>query len=479
MIRVSEPPLRRVPQWGDVQLITTPADLAPPCSSSTSRQTRRVKPRIEPTSRAAFTAETPDGDLAGNHRPLEKLPLEICIVIFGLVVAPIAHTTWNYNAQIEKLRQVCTRWRDVIDEARAFWLKITSKCPNRVNKAAIRKSKRSKEQGLPFSVQYMPHSLDAETSQKTLQEFAKFMKIVNPYKSQWKSLDIVLPWGGWETLSRYVTTPAHRLETLFLSMRTNDEPEQPGGSDVHHQLNLMGGAADHLEDVMLNNIPVHYNPAVFTSLSQLQLSNGVRISADEIVPFLRNAPRLQSLNLTDVASTGPFQSTTQEPIILPTLRSLILQDLRNPINMFGLFLSLHVPVCQYLHLALARDGGEAPEALNTALERLVARVSPVFQATSSPDSNLVSHIRLGDEDDKCEWWSVGPQPDGQPLGLRVALRLASEGGVDPMTGDFATSFCRFVKRVLDQTGRTPEIKVDILNRLRGVGPILQHTRSAD
>ncbi|KAG9043079.1 hypothetical protein FS837_010049 [Tulasnella sp. UAMH 9824] len=357
-------------------------------SPSSSQQARRVKRRIEPDTTETPTAGNQPGNSVGTPQALTKLPPEIFVITFDLALASAFDTARDYNAGLEKLRQVCRWRRDVIDDAAIFWLRITSNSPFKFNKMAIQNSKRTKKLGPPFTVEFIPRSLNASTKWK---EFSEFMKLVGSYRSQWKSLNIILPSGRLDPLTRFTTTPAHHLKSLALSMTVENPAGQGMRSNAYKRLNLMRGAASRLKDVVLENIPVHYDPGLFVNLRQLQLS-GVQICPDELIAFTNDAPFLQIFKLGDVFSTKPFQSSSRDRVVVPSLERLILQELSNPINLSNFFLTLHAPNCRYLHIELIQDFEGAQEDPEIALNQLGRHISAIVHKTLNSELMRASHV---------------------------------------------------------------------------------------
>ncbi|KIO23770.1 hypothetical protein M407DRAFT_9259 [Tulasnella calospora MUT 4182] len=407
-----------------------------------------------------------------------ELPPEIYVMIFELSLAPLRLNPLKYNTQVEKMRQVCKHWRDVIDQAKRFWLRITSRCPIKINKEAIRKSGRDRVHGLPFSIEFVTGPCDSEvTSAKRLREFSEFMKVVKPYRSRWRSLDIALPEDGWYRLEPYITLHAGHLKTLTVSLTAGYEQQGGLGKNPNHrEIRLLGGdgAKLELEHLGLHRLPVHCDPTKLPNLLTLQLSGGIRISTQQLKSFLTNASHLKTLELTDVdSSSGPFDSNWEDPITLSSLRRLTLREMENPINMLSLFLTLHTPNCRHLLLALALDQEAFPNDFNVSMDNLEIRLGTIAQIATESESEVISSIRLGEEGEGHEWGREGVDFQGQPVGVRAMLRFANENDIDPESEDITTIFFHFVQRVLDRSGQTLDTKVDVSNSLRGVGPMLQ------
>ncbi|KAG8964955.1 hypothetical protein FRC00_014184 [Tulasnella sp. 408] len=404
------------------------------------------------------------------------LPAELSIIIFDLVLAPLGLKSFEYNIQVETMRQVCKHWRNVIDQTKGFWLRITSRCPITINREAIRKSGRDRDQGLPFSIEFVsPPCTSKATSAKIQREFSEFMKLLKPYRSQWEYLDVTLPEQAWKSLKSFIKTQAAGLKALSLGLTQDPKKEVAlGNGQPYGELSLFGGDGAALEHVILRCLPICYTPPLHLNLLSLQMSGGIHISIVGLKSFLVNASRLETLELTDVGSSNkPFDSSWENHIMLPRLRRLALQELVHPINIFTFFLSLETPVCQHLHLALALDQEGFPDDFNAAIDALEARIASTAEAVTWSESEVFSHIRLREEGEGHEWWQEGMDDQGQPVGVRLTLRFAEEQDIDPEDSDMATIFCGLVKRVLDRLEPPIRTKVDASNLLRGVGSVLQ------
>ncbi|KAG8933434.1 hypothetical protein FRC01_009268 [Tulasnella sp. 417] len=385
------------------------------------------------------------------------LPLEIYTMIFESILAPLSHKFLEYNVQLEKIRQVCKHWRNISIKHRASGFGLH-------------------RNGIPFSIKFATRPCDSDvTEAKLLRKFSEFMKVVKPYRAQWKSLDITLPQSGWTRLEPYIKPHPAILKTLVLSFTRGGEQQDHFGNDQNYpKISLLDGNRAKLERLVLKDIPIHYNPTVFPNILELHLSGGICVSTHELTAFLTNALRLEIFELSDIrTSGGPFASSWVNSISLPSLRWLTLQELANPVNAFALLLTLHAPGCRRLSLSLAMDQDTFPDDPNTSLDHLETRLVAITFALAQSKTKAISHIRLGNESEGHTWWNEGVDNNGQLVGVRITLRFANDDDIDPETDDMTTVFCGFVKNILERAELTPDIKVDAMDMLRPIGPILQ------
>lgn len=405
-----------------------------------------------------------------------RVPAELYLDIFELVLAPLGRKSFEYNVQVVKLRQVCRNWRRLIDQTTKFWLRITSRCPIKFNKEVIKNSGRDRHRGPPFSIEVSAGPSDSKaTSAKILRGVSGFMNLLNPYKDQWSSLDVVLPKGGWERLEPHLKTQAATLKRLTISLVTNyDQPAGLGNDHDYREISLLGGNGAELKHLTLHNIPIHFNPTALPGLLKLELSEPTRIARHQLMTFLINASGLETLDLTNVStSDGPFESSWENDIALPSLRRLTLREISNPINMFSLFLALNTPNCRHLSLGLALEEDMLPDDLDASMDSLEMRLGTITRLATALESETVCHIRLGEDREDHEWWQEGIDKQGQPVGIRVFLRYAEEEDINPENDDMRTIFCRLVTKVLNRTGRIIPTKTDVSHSLSGVGSIIQ------
>ncbi|KAG9002842.1 hypothetical protein FRB90_011315 [Tulasnella sp. 427] len=409
-----------------------------------------------------------------SYMAQRRLPPEIWVTIFDLAVtSDRSVSSWDFNRNVAKLRQVCTSWKLLIDSTKRFWSRIASRCPPSFNKAIIKKSISKIEDDLPFTVEFVPR-VDA-TPAMTGREFVKLMKLVDPYRPKVSGLEITLPLQSIKNLFKYLKEQAPQLKRLTVRTIPHAEGGQEShGNGIHpdYNLTLLGGECDSLMELSLVELPVRYDPLAchFPNLRKLRLSGKIQIKFASLGAFISRATLLDSLELNDVAIIGPLALPEAEVIHLPLLKTLTFQDLSAPVNMLELFLKIDAPSCRDIDIAFSWDHEPFSEDLfKAALTQLEVKLVATLQTFPITDSRLTSHVRLEKDCEQYRWWIEPIKFAGRHARLRVSLRFKEEETFDwgdPLVTS-ATTFCRFVHRVLNSINVKTSLQLNALNWLSG------------
>ncbi|KAG9001039.1 hypothetical protein FRB90_011688 [Tulasnella sp. 427] len=406
----------------------------------------------------------PEDESSYTEGAVFRLAPDICVMVFELVLEPFRLTALDYNTKVEMLRRVCKYWKRIIDYRRGFWTRITTRCSLSFIKEAIRKSDWELSPKLLFDIEALYRLSDSQTF---VRDFGKLIGLVHQFRHQWRSLDVRVPSSGTQRLLRELDTPAPRLQSLEIVIVSD-----PRRDDADYgQLTLLENNGDSLKTLKHANLRVHFNPSAFTALSTLRLCDAISIQAGAISTFLSQAIDLEVFELSNVrSSSGPFPTDWRHPVMCPSLRSLTLRELQNPINILSLFLGLDTPKCEHLCLAFSEDQEPSPDDEDEVIDELKTKVAMVTQAIELLDSTSTSFVRLGKERDGMEWWSEGTNLEGETVGVRLTIRLSVED-VDPENEDVAW-FCGLVGDVLQRADQGHLVKIDIFDGLSSTPPIL-------
>ncbi|KAG8999022.1 hypothetical protein FRB90_012177 [Tulasnella sp. 427] len=365
-----------------------------------------------------------------HNPPLHRLPVEIITIILNLVLKSSSLTMLDHNAKVEEFRLVCKRWHQIIDNAKQFWLQITSRCSSNFNKEAVRRWFREENEGPSLNIELAMRSADSRPVKKVIRGLRQFIKLVDPYKSKWTSLNAALPSDVSERLWKHFDKPVPHLKSLSVCIIESSDREH---FVAYKPMALLGAEGTGLKDLKLVNVPINFDPSPFTALQKLQVSGVTRIPLTEIATLLSHAIELKVLELVDIqTTTAPLLSSWQDSIHAQSLRSLTLRDLSKAVNLFILLLRIDAPNLQHLDVVLdvaeGRFGDDFPNAMNT----LATRIASVVQARKGPSFEAVSHVRLGLEDEGYEWWSQCIDLDGQSVGFHMLLRFRESDEIDPV-----------------------------------------------
>ncbi|KAG8997458.1 hypothetical protein FRB90_012496 [Tulasnella sp. 427] len=402
-----------------------------------------------------------------------QLPPELWVMTLDLFLAD-SPGLFQLHVRLATLRQVCKAWQVFIDSTNRFWTRISSQCPLLYIKTALTKSGPKNAEGLPLCIEFYPRASDVDVELKRpAREFVELTKALQSYRSRMSTLYVNVPMRAVRTLLAYLKKSGNQVQKLSVSIIPDAQEQRfANSSRPYSTLNLLGGESSFLKELILLDLPVRFEPSKlnFPKLRKLQLSGRIRLSFTSLKSFLERDLQLESLELTNIASTEPIASSASESIQLPHLRSLKLEELATPINLISFFLALHLPNCRTVHVAFALDQEPfSEEVFNAVLERLEVKIAATVRTFPVGDTQLTSYVRLEKHGGEYRWWTEPIETGGGPAGLRIGLRLKEEEvfewGDSPVTS--ATKFCRFVRQALDGTGHQYAIKLNTLHWLSG------------
>jgi hypothetical protein len=259
--------------------------------------------------------------------PVNRLPRELLAYIFDQC-SPTAYylaagegqdesENFDYPQTIFAFSQVCKHWRDTALDTPSLWTTPIFDWPSC---AAISRTMLGRARGCPI---YITAGLGAVPNVRTV------TKTIQAESS--RVLDLVLsgsPSNMKTVMRAFEGRSAPLLEDMCLSVKVSDEDP-----DEDHILRLNGqafSAAPRLNHIELYNCMISAPSPLYQHLTSLYMSaSGVDVGLDfrELTQIVRSAPRLEELTLYEVYQyTGQAEEPSKDPVVLPHMRSLVLDD---------------------------------------------------------------------------------------------------------------------------------------------------------
>lgn len=264
-------------------------------------------------------------------------------------------------------------------------------------------------------------------------------------------------------MGKILKSPAPLLQSLSLSMADFGLPTglaPPMRStlrqDIVSSLDILGREAGSLTRVNLDSIPCLWDPSPFTSIIELNLTNGVQLRYPELLLFLRTSTNLAILRLTNIKFVGDAPRVTEEATALPHLRELVLVELLEPTGLSELYLSIHAPNSDILHLDLH------PSVTVMVHPAAVERTASIVQKSLSLDSKSLLVFRSNIDTQPASWKSEQEETNAS-LGPRPRFHICFRG----TNVALASLFCSLVQGVQMHVAEMGCIVVDLGNCVTG------------
>ncbi|TFK65479.1 hypothetical protein BDN72DRAFT_962493 [Pluteus cervinus] len=253
---------------------------------------------------------------------IHRLPQELLAEIFYLA----RHIPPSDQYGVKKLpsnwvamSQVSQQWRDVALGSSNLWAHISSSYPRSIIQECLKRSE--------------PTSLTVDWYCSTPDDAQFFRSSLHRVKE----LTLVLNSTTWNTLSSNLSSPAPKLELLYIFLRSRDA-QSPAPLIITDS--IFSATTPCLQQVHLSGCSIHPEAPLFTGLTSLGLYDPPqRLSAQNLFSMLRSLPHLSFLGLSEVLepTTSPV-SANITTVALPTLRSLLIRG--QPLNQYLEIISL-------------------------------------------------------------------------------------------------------------------------------------------
>lgn len=222
--------------------------------------------------------------------PVSRLPLELLIKVFHIIIEDGFDDGWPLSTQMDPLALTCTHWRDGIDKAPSLWAYISLGDSGGRNTKNLTKSVNC---GLDVWFSFTDRATSRETpvSQKRLM-YNSFKEACS-YIWRWKRADLLLPdLGADHELAEGLETPATMLETAVVRAASPEHDPM--------EVDLFGGQAGDLNELTITGFIIPWDSLI---LSNLRLLSITRIgypgpSRFQILNIVRNCLGLINLSLS-------------------------------------------------------------------------------------------------------------------------------------------------------------------------------------
>ncbi|KAG9039166.1 hypothetical protein FS837_001033 [Tulasnella sp. UAMH 9824] len=331
-------------------------------------------------SRAAETVATVNDDtnpiaphgatLYQQNSPISKLPTETLTSIIHWALPCVSFTSIDeaissrtYMRKLYTLRQVSTRWQNVIDGTPAFWPVILSNLPHHVNNATIFRSA-SRSLAIVYEIPEEPNLRNDPSPEE-------FLDTVAHTRSRWSA--VALDTRDGEGISVYLATPAPLLRTVVISNAwdTYEMTVEP--------LVLLGGQTAELRHVEVTSAFLQWEMGLFSGLKTLSLTDaGDDLMASHIIDFLHASPDLEELCF-EGSLRMPTSQTPTSIITLSHLRSIELTcNTSNPIDY--VLRHIRAPACRKFYVTLEdedEDQGDYSRFIHETMEPFVGMLQDI------------------------------------------------------------------------------------------------------
>lgn len=319
------------------------------------------------------------GKRRNSEAPVHRLPLEILVKIFKLALRGNEGTpqddltdiqngaTEFYYQKLIPLSSVCNEWRTVIRDTPAFWSPIQFEDRLRMSKLAL---ERSKSHGVKIII-WNPLELwkDADVFIHAVTK-PEVMK-------RWRSLGLS-DYSLWDKFRPMLEIPTPCLETAVINIRdTSARSTIP--------INLFGGDAPNLVDLVLRVFPITWTSASWPKLRSLEIkfADVPPPSLEQLRHILIISNLLESLVIVDLPEFEPDPIPThpaETSLLLARLQ--VFKLLECPSDVLHTLITLvDAPACSTLALTPEDEEEEGwfsndlIEAITPITERLQAFIA--------------------------------------------------------------------------------------------------------
>lgn len=378
-----------------------------------------------------------------NHHssvPLTKLPNEIVIEVFKLVVEP---NDWpGQLARLRTLQLVGSHWHEIIDKTPEFWRHISNEYPSDFIKKALNKARAA---GLNINayVSGCPYPMDMYGD--------KFNALLRPASRLWTKAKIHLDNLSEETARNILDIPVPILTELTLdcSYVSHKGP----WAEPPPSMTIFPGPVPCLRHLNLKYVPIRWSSDLLKGLRTLTLV--VSIAAPSLLEFigvLEACPELESLDFQ--GCIGLSENKPATPVKLCKLAKLyIWLFAESPCLVADVLHHIRAPECltAWLSLDLRSNLGLIDaDGLMSALPKIFQRIplvecveyTPHGTQLHGPDTEFILGVRMNVNipmpGENLAWFGNMTREFGQ-----AALRMDISGGswlASPEAQDVLLSF---------------------------------------
>ncbi|KAG8891831.1 hypothetical protein FRC00_013030, partial [Tulasnella sp. 408] len=372
-------------------------------------------------------------------QPISQLPPELIpnIVALGFPIADYLGESSErlpdrYMETLVSLSTISRVWRNAIIGTPSLWGLLSTTLPSHINRISLQRSG-----NCPLMVELGPwvHGSIAP-------KVNELLDMALPHWNRWSHASLWIP--PLDRIMSHLSSAAPSLELFHIWVYWDELPESP--------INLFGGHAPRLQNVLASGLPAVWDSEVFRGLRKLTLDSieNELISAGHILALLTVNPLLESIDIRDcdvgfsLLNSGPVQT----PIQLPNLKTVSLDNIG--VEAAGNILPfIRAPSCEIFRLK-AFPQTDNPFDATKFFDQSLGHFDAFLRLTV--DSHESSQLRL---DQHCvDWVCRSPlTPDARRFKIKISgiemnlsipwiAHLLGEG-VDP--AHRLIVFCRLVE----------------------------------
>ncbi|KAG8898754.1 hypothetical protein FRC01_010775, partial [Tulasnella sp. 417] len=315
---------------------------------------------------------------------LHQLPLEIASEILWLSIADPwnGRASYSFSQRLRTISSVCSSWRTVVESSPRFWSIIEITATPGVISTLLKNSKNH-----PLEIRCFSDGAYHWPPRMT-RSLRGHWPLIVPHMQRIRSLIVeAYPTEGILTVLR---EPAPMLEELKLSCDLR----------LVQPIDVFGGKASRLRDVVIQNIPIRWDSGALEGLRSLQIKAIPEYSPTEteLLRLLEANPGLEKLDIEDVRVMEDFgdgvwpahSGRKRSRVIMGNLREMRLFNL--PFELVRVILgNVEIPSIEHLDVNCLFRGHPASQLLGPNIQHLVP---PIIQRSTGAE---VAHLTIGEE----------------------------------------------------------------------------------
>ncbi|KAG8988017.1 hypothetical protein FRB90_003011 [Tulasnella sp. 427] len=337
-----------------------------------------------------------------------------------------------------------------------LWRVLHPTCSSHFTKYILQSSQ------LPISIYYTPQPRPT----KRWQRFPQFFKVVKPEHCRWKTVDVTIEPGDLNSLLDTLDSEELPLLT-WISISISGSPVQSSppenmDSDVAtlpRPFTLPLCPNQLVKSINLHNLNVDFDPITFVNLSGLYLSDGVRVSYEQLLSWLgigaRNVENLHLYNVHWQDILAAPDPETAPAFLLGRLTDITLVEETAESGLTNLLYYLSIPQCVSLQL-------QSLSVEDFVEDRLAPTIFPILRKTILEQPSTRVNVFVKPTRSEIYWVAGDNLHDDNPFGAGFHV-----GHKDPSGPGVPYRFLRFVRNVADRLAERPTITLVIEDACSG------------